>query len=292
MRPLWLCWALWALPLTGPGAALTGEQVRASLLRQLGLREAPVLDQRDVEGLVTPAHVRAQYVALLRRSHGAHSRGKRFSQRVRGEVPLPPQPGARWERGGRGRRACPGAAVVGRGARLHGTVNVAASGAPVSVCTRGPTGRGEAGTTPSWVQKPRGRRGDRERGLGASDREDGLGRSGAWRPGDEEAGPERSAELTAGGRVADGQVVPPSARSLRRWGHGAWCLWGTGAGDRPQAPLPPVGDISLGRSPPGKERRGSRGSCPPSWKGHSRLVTTDFHGGSLPPSLRWPSHFS
>ncbi|XP_040322682.1 left-right determination factor 1-like, partial [Herpailurus yagouaroundi] len=83
MRPLWLCWALWALPLTGPGAALTGEQVRASLLRQLGLREAPVLDQRDVEGLVTPAHVRAQYVALLRRSHGAHSRGKRFSQRVR-----------------------------------------------------------------------------------------------------------------------------------------------------------------------------------------------------------------
>ncbi|XP_042831809.1 left-right determination factor 1-like isoform X1 [Panthera tigris] len=83
MRPLWLCWALWALPLTGPGAALTGEQVRASLLRQLGLREAPVLDQRDVEGLVTPAYVRAQYVALLRRSHGAHSRGKRFSQRVR-----------------------------------------------------------------------------------------------------------------------------------------------------------------------------------------------------------------
>ncbi|XP_042780901.1 left-right determination factor 1 isoform X2 [Panthera leo] len=83
MRPLWLCWAFWALPLTGPGAALTGEQVRASLLRQLGLREAPVLDQHDVEGLVTPAHVRAQYVALLRRSHGAHSRGKRFSQRVR-----------------------------------------------------------------------------------------------------------------------------------------------------------------------------------------------------------------
>uniref|UniRef100_A0A667I7S1 Left-right determination factor 1 n=1 Tax=Lynx canadensis TaxID=61383 RepID=A0A667I7S1_LYNCA len=83
MRPLWLCWALWALSLTGPGAALTGEQVRASLLRQLGLREAPVLDRRDVEGLVTPAHVRAQYVALLRRSHGAHSRGKRFSQRVR-----------------------------------------------------------------------------------------------------------------------------------------------------------------------------------------------------------------
>ncbi|XP_047704133.1 left-right determination factor 1-like [Prionailurus viverrinus] len=83
MRSLWLCWALWALPLTGPGAALTGEQVRASLLRQLGLHEAPVLDQRDVEGLVTPAHVRAQYVALLQRSHGAHSRGKRFSQRVR-----------------------------------------------------------------------------------------------------------------------------------------------------------------------------------------------------------------
>ena len=290
MRPLWLCWVLWALPLTGPGAALTGEQVRASLLRQLGLREAPVLDQRDVEGLVTPAHVRAQYVALLRRSHGAHSRGKRFSQRVRGEVPCPPQPGAR----GSG-EAEAGGPVPGRPSWGRGAPRDCERG-----CVRGPGLRLHQG--PHWQRRgrndtlvgaeARGKRGDRERGLGASDREDGLGRSGAWRPGDEEAGPERSAELTAGGHVARGQVVPPSARSLRRWGHGAWCLWGTGAGDRPQAPLPPVGDISLGRSPSGRERRGSRGSCPPSWKGHSRLVTTDFHGGSLPPSLRWPSHFS
>uniref|UniRef100_A0A673T0Q9 Left-right determination factor n=1 Tax=Suricata suricatta TaxID=37032 RepID=A0A673T0Q9_SURSU len=83
MRPLWLCWALWALPLPGPGATLTGEQVLASLLQQLGLREAPILDQRDAEEVATSAHVRAQYVALLQRSHGARSRGKRFSQRVR-----------------------------------------------------------------------------------------------------------------------------------------------------------------------------------------------------------------
>ncbi|XP_077636045.1 left-right determination factor 1-like [Crocuta crocuta] len=83
MGPLWLCWVLWALPLLGPGAALTGEQVLESLLRQLGLSEAPVPAQRDAEEPATPAHVRAQYVALLRRSHGARSRGKRFSQRVR-----------------------------------------------------------------------------------------------------------------------------------------------------------------------------------------------------------------
>ncbi|XP_068394629.1 left-right determination factor 2 isoform X2 [Eschrichtius robustus] len=83
MRPLWLCWALWALPLAGPGAALTEERVLGSLLRQLRLSEAPVLDEADVERLVIPAHVRAQYVALLQRSHGAHSRGKRFSQNFR-----------------------------------------------------------------------------------------------------------------------------------------------------------------------------------------------------------------
>ncbi|XP_039091814.1 left-right determination factor 1-like isoform X2 [Hyaena hyaena] len=83
MGPLWLCWVLWALPLPGPGAALTGEQVLESLLRQLGLSEAPGPAQRDAEEPATPAHVRAQYVALLRRSHGARSRGKRFSQRVR-----------------------------------------------------------------------------------------------------------------------------------------------------------------------------------------------------------------
>ncbi|XP_059853443.1 left-right determination factor 2-like isoform X2 [Delphinus delphis] len=83
MRPLWLCWALWALPLAGPGAALTEEQVLGSLLRQLRLSEAPVLDRADVERLIIPAHVRAQYVALLQRSHGARSRGKRFSQNFR-----------------------------------------------------------------------------------------------------------------------------------------------------------------------------------------------------------------
>ncbi|XP_057385160.1 left-right determination factor 2 isoform X2 [Balaenoptera acutorostrata] len=83
MRPLWLCWALWALPLAGPGAALTEERVLGRLLRQLRLSEAPVLDEADVERLVIPAHVRAQYVALLQRSHGARSRGKRFSQNFR-----------------------------------------------------------------------------------------------------------------------------------------------------------------------------------------------------------------
>ncbi|XP_032477947.1 left-right determination factor 2-like isoform X2 [Phocoena sinus] len=83
MRPLWLCWALWALPLAGPGAALTEERVLGSLLRQLHLSEAPVLDEADVERLIIPAHVRAQYVALLQRSHGARSRGKRFSQSFR-----------------------------------------------------------------------------------------------------------------------------------------------------------------------------------------------------------------
>ncbi|XP_061041347.1 left-right determination factor 2 isoform X2 [Eubalaena glacialis] len=83
MRPLWLCWALWALPLAGPGAALTEERVLGSLLRQLRLSEAPVLDEADAERLVIPAHVRAQYVALLQRSHGARSRGKRFSQNFR-----------------------------------------------------------------------------------------------------------------------------------------------------------------------------------------------------------------
>ncbi|XP_059002033.1 left-right determination factor 1-like [Mustela lutreola] len=83
MRSLWLCWALWALPLPGPGAALSGEHILSTLLRQLQLREAPVLDAGDVEELVTPAHVMAQYVALLQRSHGVRSRGKRFSQRFR-----------------------------------------------------------------------------------------------------------------------------------------------------------------------------------------------------------------
>ncbi|XP_029086060.1 left-right determination factor 2-like isoform X2 [Monodon monoceros] len=83
MRPLWLCWALWALPLAGPGVALTEERVLGSLLRQLRLSEAPVLDEADVERLIIPAHVRAQYVALLQRSHGARSRGKRFSQSFR-----------------------------------------------------------------------------------------------------------------------------------------------------------------------------------------------------------------
>uniref|UniRef100_A0A452SX68 TGF-beta family profile domain-containing protein n=1 Tax=Ursus americanus TaxID=9643 RepID=A0A452SX68_URSAM len=83
MRPLWLCWALWALPLPGPGATLSGEQIRGRLLRQLHLSEVPVLDEGDVGELVTPAHVMAQYVALLQRSHGVRSRGKRFSQEFR-----------------------------------------------------------------------------------------------------------------------------------------------------------------------------------------------------------------
>nr|XP_044618866.1 left-right determination factor 1-like [Equus asinus] len=83
MQPVWLCWALWALPLTGPGAALTEEQILGSLLQQLHLSEVPALDQGDVGQLVIPAHVRAQYVALLQRSHGTHSRGKRFSQNFR-----------------------------------------------------------------------------------------------------------------------------------------------------------------------------------------------------------------
>ena len=99
MRSLWLCWALWALPLTGPGAAVTEEQILSSLLQQLHLSEVPVLDKSDVEELVTPAHVRAQYVALLRRSHGAPSRGKRFSQNFRGEASLPAAP---WALGGGG----------------------------------------------------------------------------------------------------------------------------------------------------------------------------------------------
>ncbi|XP_034493192.1 left-right determination factor 2-like [Marmota flaviventris] len=80
MRPLWLCWALWVLPLTRPGEALTEEQVLGSLLRQLRLNQVPVLDKADVKGLTIPAEVRAQYVALLQRSHGDRSRGKRFSQ--------------------------------------------------------------------------------------------------------------------------------------------------------------------------------------------------------------------
>ncbi|XP_037667344.1 left-right determination factor 2-like isoform X2 [Choloepus didactylus] len=83
MRPLWLCWALWALPLAGPGVALTQEQILGSLLQQLQLSDVPMLDKAEVEKLVIPAHVRAQYVALLQHSHGAHSRGKRFSQKFR-----------------------------------------------------------------------------------------------------------------------------------------------------------------------------------------------------------------
>nr|XP_054357998.1 left-right determination factor 1-like isoform X2 [Pongo pygmaeus] len=83
MRPLWLCWALWVLRLAGSGAALTGEQLLGSLLQQLQLREVPALDRAYMEELVIPTHVRAQYVALLRRSHGDRSRGKRFSQSFR-----------------------------------------------------------------------------------------------------------------------------------------------------------------------------------------------------------------
>ncbi|XP_053460033.1 left-right determination factor 2 [Nycticebus coucang] len=83
MCPLWLCWALWVLSLAGPGAPLTEEQLLSSLLQQLHLSEVPRLDKVDVGELAIPAHVRAQYVALLQRSHGDRSRGKRFSQNFR-----------------------------------------------------------------------------------------------------------------------------------------------------------------------------------------------------------------
>ncbi|XP_023586700.1 left-right determination factor 2-like isoform X2 [Trichechus manatus latirostris] len=83
MWPLWLCWVLWVLALAGPTAALTEKQIRASLLQRLQLSEVPVLDKADVEELVIPAHVRAQYVALLQHSHRVLSRGKRFSQKFR-----------------------------------------------------------------------------------------------------------------------------------------------------------------------------------------------------------------
>ena len=96
MRPLWLCWALWALPLAGPGAALTEERILDSLLQQLHLSEVPIVDKAAVEGLVIPAHVRAQYVALLQRGHGARSRGTRFSQNFRGEARPPAAAWSMW----------------------------------------------------------------------------------------------------------------------------------------------------------------------------------------------------
>nr|XP_021511237.1 left-right determination factor 2 [Meriones unguiculatus] len=83
MLPLWLCWVLWLLPLAGPGAAVMEEQVLGRLLQQLQLSQAPTLDRVDVEGVAIPNHVRAQYVALLHRSHADRSRGKRFSQNFR-----------------------------------------------------------------------------------------------------------------------------------------------------------------------------------------------------------------
>nr|XP_015848509.2 left-right determination factor 2 isoform X2 [Peromyscus maniculatus bairdii] len=83
MRSLWLCWVLWVLPLAGRGAAVTEEQVLVRLLQQLQLSQAPVLDRVDVEGMAIPAQVRAQYVALLQRSHVDRARGKRFSQNFR-----------------------------------------------------------------------------------------------------------------------------------------------------------------------------------------------------------------
>lgn len=86
MCSLWLCWVLWVLPLAGRGAAVTEEQVLVRLLQQLQLSQAPVLDRVDVEGMAIPAQVRAQYVALLQRSHVDRARGKRFSQNFRGEL--------------------------------------------------------------------------------------------------------------------------------------------------------------------------------------------------------------
>ncbi|XP_004641235.2 left-right determination factor 2 [Octodon degus] len=83
MRLVGLCWALWVLALAGSAAALTEDQVLGRLLQQLGLHRAPVLHRADVEGLAIPAHVRAEYVALLQSSRGDRSRGKRFSQNFR-----------------------------------------------------------------------------------------------------------------------------------------------------------------------------------------------------------------
>ncbi|XP_005349015.1 left-right determination factor 2 [Microtus ochrogaster] len=83
MQSLWLCWVLGVLPLAGHGVAVTEEQVLVRLLQQLKLSQAPILDRVDVEGMAIPAHVRAQYVTLLQRSHADRSRGKRFSQNFR-----------------------------------------------------------------------------------------------------------------------------------------------------------------------------------------------------------------
>lgn len=107
MQLVQLCWALWVLPLASPGAALTEEQVLGSLLQQLGLSQVPVLARAEVEGLAIPAHVRAEYVALLQRSHGDRSRGKRFSQNFRGGSPAPaPWGNGRFARCGGCQRAC------------------------------------------------------------------------------------------------------------------------------------------------------------------------------------------
>uniref|UniRef100_A0A8C7B856 TGF-beta family profile domain-containing protein n=1 Tax=Neovison vison TaxID=452646 RepID=A0A8C7B856_NEOVI len=74
-NPHWLSWASAVAMLGAVGPALSGEHILSILLRQLQLQEAPILDTGDVEELVTPAHVMAQYVALLQRSHGVRSRG-------------------------------------------------------------------------------------------------------------------------------------------------------------------------------------------------------------------------
>lgn len=118
MRPLWLCWTLWLLSLAPPGAALSGEQILASLLQQLHLHQAPVLDRADLEGLAVPAHVRAQYVALLQHGHRERSRGKRFSQNFRGEAPCLAAPWPCRDRTGRvGTRA---SLLCGSGEALWG----------------------------------------------------------------------------------------------------------------------------------------------------------------------------
>ncbi|XP_006871221.1 PREDICTED: left-right determination factor 2 [Chrysochloris asiatica] len=83
MWSLWLCLVLWGLSLVSPSVGLTEQHIRNSLLQQLHLSEVPVLDKATMEGLLIPAHVRAQYVTLLQRSHRVPSRGKRFSQKFR-----------------------------------------------------------------------------------------------------------------------------------------------------------------------------------------------------------------
>ena len=110
MQPLWLCWALWALPLAGPGVALMEEWILDSLLQQLHLSKVPIVDKATVEGLVIPAHVRTSTwpccsVAMGRAPGG---RGSARTSEVRPALLLQPGPcggedwGAVWGAGSTG----------------------------------------------------------------------------------------------------------------------------------------------------------------------------------------------